>query len=71
MTEPARGVKTTADGVSDSALVFEQRVQDLCHDELFERGAGTERSTSRLACASRVGSSPHTRSPRTDRTSQY
>jgi glutamate decarboxylase len=35
-------VKTKADGGGDSALVFEQRIQDLCRDELFERGTGTE-----------------------------
>lgn len=35
-------VQTKADGVGDTAFVFEQRIQDLCHDELFERGTGTE-----------------------------
>ena len=35
-------VQTKGDGAADSALVFEQRVQDLCHDELFEQGTGTE-----------------------------
>jgi glutamate decarboxylase len=35
-------VKTKVDGAGDSALVFEQRIQDLCHDELFEQGTGTE-----------------------------
>ena len=35
-------VNTKADGAGESALVFEQRIQDLCHDELFERGTGTE-----------------------------
>lgn len=35
-------VVTKTDGAADSALVFEQRIQDLCHDELFERGTGTE-----------------------------
>jgi glutamate decarboxylase len=35
-------VKTKANGAGDSALVFEQRIQDLCHDELFEQGTGTE-----------------------------
>jgi glutamate decarboxylase len=29
-------------GAADSALVFEQRIQDLCHDKLFERGTGSE-----------------------------
>jgi glutamate decarboxylase len=29
-------------GGGDSALVFEQRIQDLCHDTLFERGTGSE-----------------------------
>ena len=24
------------------ALVFEQRIQDLCHDRLFEQGTGTK-----------------------------
>jgi hypothetical protein len=31
--------QTKTDGAGDSALVFEQRIQDLCHDELFEDGA--------------------------------
>jgi glutamate decarboxylase len=35
-------VKTKVDGAGGSALVFEQRIQDLCHDELFEQGTGTE-----------------------------
>jgi glutamate decarboxylase len=35
-------VTTRTDGAGDTALVFEQRIQDLCHDELFERGTGTE-----------------------------
>jgi len=35
-------MQTKADGTGDSALVFEQRIQDLCHDELFEQGTGTE-----------------------------
>ena len=35
-------VKTKVDGPGEGALVFEQRIQDLCHDELFERGTGTE-----------------------------
>jgi glutamate decarboxylase len=34
--------QTKADGAGDSALVFEQRIQDLCRDGLFERGTGTE-----------------------------
>jgi glutamate decarboxylase len=34
--------KTTGDGARDSALVFEQRIRDLCHDEIFENGTGTE-----------------------------
>jgi glutamate decarboxylase len=40
--EDAVSVQTRADGAGDSALVFEQRIQDLCHDELFERGTGSE-----------------------------
>ena len=36
------GVQTKADGPSDTALVFEQRIQGLCHDELFEQGTGSE-----------------------------
>jgi glutamate decarboxylase len=35
-------VEAKPDGSSDTALVFEQRVQDLCHDELPESGTGTE-----------------------------
>ena len=35
-------VQTKSDGGGDSALVFEQRVRDLCHDEIFEKGVGTE-----------------------------
>ena len=35
-------VKTKVDGAGEGALVFEQRIQDLCHDELFEQGTGTE-----------------------------
>lgn len=35
-------VQTQVDGGADPALVFEQRIQDLCHDELPERGTGTE-----------------------------
>jgi glutamate/tyrosine decarboxylase-like PLP-dependent enzyme len=35
-------VKTTEDGAGDSALVFEQRVRDLCYDEIFEKGTGSE-----------------------------
>jgi glutamate decarboxylase len=34
--------QTKSDGASDSALVLEQRVRDLCHDEIFEKGVGTE-----------------------------
>jgi glutamate decarboxylase len=34
--------QTKADGAGDTALVFEQGIQDLCHDELFERGTGSE-----------------------------
>ncbi len=34
--------KTTGDGAGDSALVFEQRIRDLCHDEIFENGTGSE-----------------------------
>ena len=37
MTEETQG-----DGAGGSALVFEQRIQDLCHDELFEQGTGNE-----------------------------
>src|SRR6516225_6254416 len=33
---------TTGDGAGATAIVFEQRIQDLCHDELFEQGTGTE-----------------------------
>jgi glutamate decarboxylase len=40
--EEAMSVPTKTDGGSDQALVFEQRIQDLCHDELFEQGTGTE-----------------------------
>jgi len=35
-------VITKRDGADDSALVFEQRVRDLCHDEIFEHGTGSE-----------------------------
>ena len=35
-------VRTRTDGGADTALVFEQRVLDLCHDELPEQGTGTE-----------------------------
>jgi glutamate decarboxylase len=35
-------VQTKEDGAQSSALVFEQRVQDLCHDEIFEHGTGSE-----------------------------
>jgi glutamate decarboxylase len=34
--------QTKSDGARDPALVFEQRVRDLCHDEIFEKGVGTE-----------------------------
>ncbi len=34
-------VQTKVDG-GEPALVFEQRIMDLCHDELPERGTGTE-----------------------------
>ena len=37
MTEETQG-----DGAGGSALVFEQRIQGLCHDELFEQGTGNE-----------------------------
>jgi glutamate decarboxylase len=35
-------VQTKDDGAQSSALVYEQRVQDLCHDEIFEQGTGSE-----------------------------
>lgn len=35
-------VKTKTRGPGGSTLVFEQRIQDLCHDELFEQGTGTD-----------------------------
>jgi glutamate decarboxylase len=35
-------VETTPDGGANTAVVFEQRIQDLCHDELPESGTGTE-----------------------------
>ena len=35
-------VGTKPDGTGDAAVVFEERVRDLCHDELPQRGAGTE-----------------------------
>jgi glutamate decarboxylase len=35
-------VETKTDGAGASALVFEQRIQDLCHDALFEEGTGSE-----------------------------
>ena len=35
-------VNTSGEGGGDSAIVFEQRIQDLCHDEIFEAGTGTE-----------------------------
>jgi glutamate decarboxylase len=35
-------VKTKVEGAGEGALVFEQRIQDLCHDELFEQGTGSE-----------------------------
>jgi len=34
--------ETKTEGIGDSALVFEQRIQDLCHDRLFEQGTGNE-----------------------------
>jgi glutamate decarboxylase len=34
--------QTKVDRGTDTALVFEQRILDLCHDELPERGSGTE-----------------------------
>ena len=34
--------QTEGDSAGGTALVFEQRIQDLCHDELFEHGTGTE-----------------------------
>ncbi len=34
--------RTKTDGEVDSALVLEERIQDLCHDEIFEHGAGSE-----------------------------
>ena len=34
--------ETTGDGAATSALVLEQAIYDLCHDELFEHGTGTE-----------------------------
>jgi glutamate decarboxylase len=34
--------ETTTDGASTSALVLEQAIQDLCHDEIFDHGTGTE-----------------------------
>jgi glutamate decarboxylase len=40
MTEVTTETKT--DGIGDTALVFEQRIQDLCHDRLFEQGTGNE-----------------------------
>lgn len=40
--DDAMSVQTKGDGGADTALVFEQRVLDLCHDELPERGTGTE-----------------------------
>ena len=35
-------VGTKPDGTGDAAVVFEERVRDLCHDELPQRGTGTE-----------------------------
>jgi glutamate/tyrosine decarboxylase-like PLP-dependent enzyme len=35
-------VQIKGDGAGDPTLVFEQRMQDLCRDELFERGTGAE-----------------------------
>src|SRR6202046_2162433 len=41
-SEDPMSVITKRDGADDSALVFEQRVRDLCHDEIFEHGTGSE-----------------------------
>ena len=35
-------VQTKVEGAGEPALVFEERILDLCHDELPERGTGTE-----------------------------
>ena len=35
-------VNTTGEDGGDLVLVFEQRIRDLCHDEIFEQGTGTE-----------------------------
>jgi glutamate decarboxylase len=35
-------VETTSDGASTSALVLEQGIRDLCRDEIFDHGTGTE-----------------------------
>jgi glutamate decarboxylase len=35
-------VEATQDGEETPALVFEQRIRDLCHDEMYEHGTGTE-----------------------------
>jgi glutamate decarboxylase len=35
-------VETTEDRPAAAALVFEQHIRGLCHDEMFERGTGTE-----------------------------
>jgi glutamate decarboxylase len=34
--------ETTEDRPAPAALVFEQHIQGLCHNEIFERGTGTE-----------------------------
>jgi glutamate decarboxylase len=34
--------ETTSDGAGTSALVLEQAIRDLCHDEIFDHGTGTE-----------------------------
>jgi glutamate decarboxylase len=34
--------ETKGDGAATSALVLEQAIRDLCHDEIFEHGTGTE-----------------------------
>ena len=36
------GVDTKDDGAASSALVLEQRISDLCPEEIFEHGTGTE-----------------------------
>ena len=35
-------VQTSGAGPASAAIVFEQAIQSLCHDELFERGTGTD-----------------------------